>query len=111
MKIIFLLDLQSHELDAIMDLVKTKSIFLDTHDQTEEKEYNRIKYEIDKFLNSSIETMVVRFTGRETIVKDLGDEYSEMIVALSTNKQSRYYTREIRKIFFEMLNKYLLGEK
>ena len=104
MKIIFLLDLQSHELDAIMDLVKTKSIFLDTRKRTEEIEYNEIKSEINKFLNSSFEIMIVRFSGRETIVKDLGDEYSEMIVALSTSKRSVYYTSELQNVFYKMMN-------
>ena len=104
MKIIFLLDLQSHELDAIMDLVKTKSIFLDTRKRTEEIEYNEIKSEINKFLNSSFEIMIVRFSGRESIVKDLGDEYSEMIVALSTSKRSVYYTSELRNVFYKMMN-------
>lgn len=104
MKIIFLLDLQSHELDAIMDLVKTKSIFLDTRKRAEEIEYSEIKSEINKFLNSSFEIMIVRFSGRESIVKDLGDEYSEMIVALSTSKRSVYYTSELQNVFYKMMN-------
>lgn len=114
MKIIFLLDLQSNELDAVMDLVKTKKVLLDTRKQTEEKEYSEIKYFIDLFLKSSVysnvDVMLVWFSGKESIVKDLGDEYSDMIVSLSTNKRSQYYTNEIQNVFNKMINVYSIGE-
>jgi len=83
---------------------------LDTSKQNKEKEYNKIKNEINKFLNSDINVMLIRFSGREIIVKELGDEYSEMIIALSTNKRSSFYVSEMQKVFCEMTDKYLSKE-
>jgi len=110
MKTIFLLDMQKSEFDSLMNLMSVKPIILDTtKNKTEEEEYNEIKYFIDLFLNSdtgeikNASIMIVRFSGRERIAREAGDQCKETIITLSTKKRSIYYTSELKDVFIKAI--------
>lgn len=89
----------------MIDLSKNhKSIYLDTTHCDEEHEYNNLLDNINKFIDSNFEIMIAKYSGRENITRDIGDEFSEMIVTFSSNKNSNYYIDNPIIIFEELLN-------
>lgn len=47
---------------------------------------------------------LIRFSGREEVVKCLGDDYSGMVVAISFNKNSKYYLENPAQAVLSMVN-------
>jgi hypothetical protein len=54
--------------------------------------------------------MIAKFSGRENVVKSLGGECSEMIIALSSNKGSVYYTHNLVSTFLELISAFEKGD-
>lgn len=105
MKIVVLLDGSNNSFSKMIDIVSNKKgLFIDTKDTDEVHEYNYLSHCIDSFSKSDNEIMLTRFSGRDSVVKNLGDEHSEMIVALSYNKDSRFYTGCPVNTFSDIVN-------
>jgi hypothetical protein len=105
MKLVVLVNDSKGDFEQIIDLVgNRKSLFIDTQHCDEEHEYNTISSNIAYFSQSNKEIMLARFSGRESIVKNLGDERPEMIITLSGDKSNSYYTENPVEKFVDLIS-------
>lgn len=87
-----------------------KSFLIDTKDCDEEKEFKFLIKKIDEFSQSGSHIMLARFSGRESIIKNIGDECSEMIVPISFNKKSKYFVEHPIDVFAKLVNIFKQGD-
>jgi hypothetical protein len=80
-----------------------ESVFIETQNQDEIHEFKKIINNIKEFSKSTKKVMLARFSGRESIVNITGDELSEMIIPMSNNKESRFYTGNPVDTFLKLL--------
>ena len=106
MKLVMLIDGSNKSFDEIVDVINNKqSILVDTKNCDENKEYWYLDRAINLFSQlDNAEIMLAKFSGKETIVRNLGDEHSEMIIVLSDNKKSRYYTQSPKRTLLDLIN-------
>ena len=105
MKIIILVDSNTRNFEKMVDLVGDREVLIvDTERCDEPHEYRYLIDTIQEFSKSGNEIMLGKFSGREYIVKELGDERSEMILALSSNKNSRHYSASPVDTFLNLID-------
>lgn len=105
MKVVVLIDSNLKSFDEMVDLVNDKnSLIIDTENCDESHEYKHLLNSIKEFSQSNNEIMLGKFSGRESVLRELGDERPEMILALSSNKNSQHYTERPVAMFLELLN-------
>lgn len=103
MKFVMLVDSGSTCYEEMVEkAVEYKPYLISTKNCSEENEYRFLRNGIDKFLQSDMDVMLVNFSGRESITKDIGDECSEMVLTISENKRSKYYTECPIRTFVEL---------
>jgi len=77
------------------DIVKDKnSVEIRSCDFAKNDEAETLLSCINYFSETCSEVMLVKFSGRQDVVREVGDESSELIVALSYNRGSKYFTAE-----------------
>ncbi len=104
MKFVILVDSNLRSFDEMVDLVKDKEpLLIDTERCDESHEYKYILDSIKEFSQSNSEIMLGKFSGRESVLRELGDERPEMILALSSNKNSQHYSERPVAMFLELL--------
>jgi len=104
MKIIFLVDSSTKNFERMVEHINDKDILIiNTERCDKEHEYIYLTDAIKEFSKSNNEIMLGKFSGREEILKSLGDECSEMIIPLSTNKNSRHYTEYPILMFLDLI--------
>jgi|WetSurSiteA1Bulk_404760.scaffolds.fasta_scaffold00380_15 hypothetical protein len=104
MKFVILVDSNLKSFDEMVDLVKDKEpLIINTERCDETHEYKYLLNLIDEFSQSNSEIMLGKFSGRESVLRELGDERSEMIIALSSNKYSQHYAEYPVTMFSELL--------
>lgn len=95
MKIIVLVDGSQSDFDEMKTNIKNSNIsIIDTTNCDKEHEYRWLTNAIHSFSHSNTDMMLVHFSGRNEIFRELGDESSEMILALSYDKRSRYFVEK-----------------
>lgn len=104
-----MIDGSKKNLEKMVDLASNKKnvLVVDTNTEStsdEADEYLFLSSCVRKFSQSDRDVMLARFSGREQVAKDIGDVSSEMIVTMSYNKNSRYYTGCPVNIFESLLN-------
>jgi len=100
-----LVDGTEENFENMMDAVGTReSFFIDTQNCDEAHEYKYLTSSIGLFSQSDGEVMLAKFSGKESIIKDLGDERPEMILTLSDKKNSKYYTECPRDTLLDLFN-------
>lgn len=90
--------------DMIDAVGNRKSFFIDTENCDERHEYKYLTDSIGFFSQSESEVMIAKFSGKESIIKTLGDERPEMILTLSDKRNSKYYTECPRDILLDLIN-------
>lgn len=111
MKIVILVDSNTVNFNNMVDLVNGKEIYIiDTEHCDEQHEYQYLLDSIRQFSKSNNEIMLTKYSGRESIVKELGDERPEMILALSSNKNNRHYSGSLVDVFLDIVNKFEEGD-
>lgn len=111
MKFVLLVDGSTSNFEKMIDLVyNQKSHFVDTTECDEDHEYRYLKDEISAFARSDDEVMLTKFSGRESIIRDLGDEQPEMIISMSYNKNSKWFTENPIKTFSDLLTVFRQGD-
>jgi hypothetical protein len=111
MKFVTLVDGSKSNFDKMACLTDSKkSLLLDTEKCSENNEYKYLLNTIHTFSQSDKEVMLARFSGREAIVQDLGDESPEMIVSISYNSNSPYYSGCPVSMFSDLINMFSKGE-
>jgi len=93
MKLVILVDSNLKKFDEMVELVKNRNpLIIDTERCDESHECKYLIESIKELSQSNSEIMLVKFSGRESVFRELGDERPEMIIALSSDKHSQYYT-------------------
>ena len=111
MKLILLIESNTDDFkDMALLLDNKKADFVNTAMLSEQLEKRQIIYAITTFLNSDSEVMLAKFSGREKIVKFLGDEYTEMVLCISSNKKSLHYAEPLKNTFLELINIFKKGD-
>lgn len=108
-----LIDGGNGNFEKMIDIAKSKrkkTFFTNTKACDESREYEQLLGNINRFSKSTSEIMLAKFSGRESIVTDLGDESPEMIVSLSYNKNSNYYTENPVDMFLDLINIFERGD-
>jgi len=104
LKVVILVDSNLKSFDEMVDLVEEKKpLIIDTERCDESHEYRYILNSIKEFSQSNSEIMLGKFSGRENVLRELGDERPEMILALSSNRNSQHYTERPVAMFVELL--------
>ena len=105
MKIVMLVDGTEENFEDMIDAVGTRpSLFIDTGHCDETHECRYLTDSIGLFSQSESEVMLAKFSGKESIIKDLGDERPEMILTLSDKRNSKYYTECPRDTLLDLFN-------
>jgi len=73
-------------------------------------EYTFVFNMIDNLQKTETPILLVLFSGRDSVAKMLGDESSEMIVTVTGNQNSAYYTTDPVGMIEELLNTLEQGE-
>jgi len=111
MKLIMLVDGSIGNFEKMMEVSsRKKSFFIDTEHCDEIHEYSYLVKSIHEFTMTDDEIMLAKFSGRDSIVENLGGEFSEMIVSLSYNKNSKYYTECPVDTFLDLVNIFETGD-
>lgn len=105
MKLVILVDSTAKNFKRMINLVNKKDVtIINTERCDEQREYKYLLDAINEFSRSNNEIMLGKFSGRENIVRELGDERSEMILSLSSNRNSRNYTNELVDMFSKIID-------
>jgi hypothetical protein len=110
MKIVLLLDSCNHDFLEIINNSDIKdSVYIDTQSSNEMFEFAHLKRNIDNFKKSSKHLMIARYSGRNAVSKDIGDECSEMIIPVNMEKmivETGSSEQSIQEIL-KMINKFI----
>jgi len=104
MKLALLIEGNFNNLQEIIDSAKNKRcMFIETNNFSEHTEIALLRRKLKSFEKSNSEVMIASVSGKEQVIKDLADESSNMVVCLSYNNDSLYYTKNPNKTFVELL--------
>jgi len=107
MKLVILVDCVESEFKDLIELLKNEKIrlFMDTRNCDEVEEFEYITSELFVFSQlTEEEIMLINFSGKESVVRELGDKFSEMIVSLSEDKNSIYYTESLKETLLKTID-------
>jgi len=104
-KLIVLVETKNGAYEAMAKAVSDKKTQLvDTEDCDAPEEYHNIYSAIEEFSQSDKEIMLVKISGNESVVRELGDERPEMLVTLSDNVNNKlWYTEKPVNMFLQLL--------
>jgi hypothetical protein len=105
MKIVVLLDCKKNEFYQIIELMRRPLIELDTTALSEDEEIGCVLENIMAFHISNKPLMLIRFSGKNAVARELGDEYPGMLVCLSNNRKSLYYVEDIKNSLLETIHR------
>ena len=110
MKMIVLVHGTKTNLDKMIALTRNKRYnitYIDTEYCSEEVEYEELMGEVEDFsLNGLTDVLFIRFSGRDCIARTIGDEFSEMVIVMSYDKCSKYYTECPVSTFSDLINSF-----
>lgn len=105
-KIVILIETNSNSFFKITEYLKNKDVFIvNTTGCKGEYEYKHLLNSVREFSKSSDQIMLAKFSGRPSIVSDLGDECSDFIITLSSNSKSRYYVSQPLEILEQIIGR------
>jgi hypothetical protein len=112
MKIVFLIDGSKSNYEKMVRELQRENkdaVLINTEHCDEEHEYKYLMSAIESFSNSGKDVMLAKFSGRESIARDLGDIRSEMIIPISYNTNNNYYNRSPMGTFLDLLKTFELA--
>lgn len=105
MKAIILVECKVSDFTEMLEAsAKPTSMGVNLENFSEEQEYTKIFKKIDDFIKSGMELLLVRFSGRERVAQSIGDEYSTMLICMSSNKENPNYTENPVKTFADLID-------
>lgn len=105
MKAVILFDGDDASFEEMVDTLNHKKPRLVHSAKCDEsQEYEYLTRDMDYFFKSDDDIMLVKFSGKDSISKNLGEERSEMIITLSNKKNSKYYMECPKQTFVDLLN-------
>ncbi len=111
MQFVILIDSDKNDMEDMADTIKSrKYLIVNTEHCSEFKEYRYLLNTIRAFSKSNKEILLAKFSGKESVAKDLGDECSEMVLTLSNKENSSYYTECPQKMFTDLVSIFDKGD-
>lgn len=105
MKVVILVESSARDFKEMLASVNDRKVFIvDTGWCDESFEYKRLRKAIKKFSRSDDQILLGKISGKENVIRELGDECSEMILTLSSNRDSMYYTESPYMMFSNLIN-------
>lgn len=105
MKVILLTDDDDATFSRLKEKIRDKTYIV--VDSTLSNKNNEIAYlteSIHGFSKSNgYEIMLVKFSGKEEVRQELGDENSEMIISVSGNPNSAYFIENLENVFLKLI--------
>ena len=77
------------------------NLLIDTEGESENRECRHIGRVIQNYSNSPEMILLVKYSGRHSVLEVVGGETSEMIISLSSNKNSTAFTECLEKTFLD----------
>lgn len=90
--------------------LKTSPTAVDTQRERELVEEDYILQEVNRFSRGDSKIMTILFSGRDCIVTRVGELSPHMVVTLSDNPNSKYYSEKPIDTFIEFTKNYFLKE-
>lgn len=111
MKLVVLVDSpQQLVAEMVEEIEDHTSFYINTERCSQSQEYTYLMHNISDFAKSGDEIMLAKFSGREDVAQEIGDNSSEMVVPISDKKDSKYYTEGIVKTFIELVQTFEKGD-
>lgn len=111
MQFVILVDSDKGDMEDMTDAIKSRSyLIVNTEHCGELREYRYLLNTIRAFSKSKKEILLAKFSGKESVAKDLGDECSEMVLTLSNKEDSSYYTECPQKMFTDLVSIFDKGD-
>ena len=103
---IVLLESDNINLDRIVSIANSYDIeSMNTRGCTEEEEYDEILERVETFSSDEFsQILFINFSGRDSVARFIGDEFSDMVIVMSCNKLSEYYTECPVSTFLDLIN-------
>jgi hypothetical protein len=103
MSLVFLIEDSSENFQKMVRYAQEfKPLVLNTEGWQEDEEFDALSEAIEMFEDK--ELLLIKCSGRESIITALGDNYPEMILILSCNRTSKHYTENTLGVFRDLLN-------
>ena len=104
MKLIILFDGNPVIQRRLAESIKDKKVYtFDTGKCDEVTELNKLNNVVSNFSQSDKEILLVRYSGKESVIREIGDERPEMIIPLSNKKDSLYYNDNLANTFINLI--------
>lgn len=111
MKLVILVEGDTDYFEDISDSVEDPFVVITNHCNDEINEYRYLENSIELFSTSiSKEIMLAHFSGKNNIVKNLGEDRPEMIITLSNKESSNYYSECPKQDIFNLIYNMKQGE-
>lgn len=105
MKVVILVDSNTKNFQEMLNTVGGRDVLIiDTCQCDTINEYKHLTDAIKEFSVSNNEILLGRISGKENVIKELGDERSEMILTLSSDVNSQYYSGCPIEVFTNLIN-------
>lgn len=104
MKLVVLIEGSNKNIERLRGEIFTDYCFIDTGRCKEEEEIELLSDEVSAFLgNGYDDLLLIKFSGRESVSRLLGDIFPCMIVSISYNSHSPYYSGCPLETFKELI--------
>jgi hypothetical protein len=113
MKLMMLVDGSRTNIEKMADAARERhksAICIEVKSTDDIHEYRQLLKETKHFNQTDEEIMLVKFSGRESVVNALGDESPDMIIPISYNKNSNYYNENPIDTFVDLINVFERGD-
>ena len=100
-----MVDGSSSLIEAMLKNASDKEVmWVDTERCDEINEIQNLTETIEFFLKSRYNVLLAKYSGRESVALQIGDETPEMVLCLSHNPESKHYTEDIINVFTRLIN-------
>jgi len=103
MKLILLVESNWKQFENMTSKLEKPSVLLNTEKCEENEEYEIISNSIKSLADSEIEVMVIKYSGKDSIARSLGDICPEMIIPVSYNVASPNYIEHPVETFLDLV--------
>lgn len=104
-KLIIFMNGSNEDLEEMSDITEPHSTYvIYTVGEKREKERNILENEIKYFGNSTWDIMLIKFSGREEIVKEMGDVFPHTIIYINYNANNVSHVPNPINIFKQLIN-------
>ena len=108
-KLIILADGNTRQVGMLMDTIKRICpVYLDSSYCEEKSEYFYLAKNIRNFLEEKDKKiLIIRYSGNKKIAKEIGDRISQIVIQISFDRESIFYTKKPIEITIDMIRAFI----